>query len=398
MLCQFSVKNYRCISEELTLDMQATPITEHLDSLLKYEDEEKFLPLASIYGPNGAGKSTVLMAIYSLIGKVMRPICATLEDNTECSERAKTSISITPYKFSKNANAPTEFEIFFRTPKTEYKYQINVIQEKVDFESLYKKDIKGYRYSEVFTRKRAGNINLRGTLRNYKILELSDTLPLLSYLGIAHKRNSLVKDVINWFETGIIIKNFGNSMNDSIIPIGKSDDEKKLFLQMLKEMDIDISDYREDEVEKKIYTTHVVDNNKYELGLHEESSGTIKLFAILPYIAISLLYGITLIVDELDAKIHPALLQYIISLYSNQKTNKHKAQLIFTSHDLSTMNSDVFRRDEIWFVAKDNMQASKMYSLIEFKTRKDAVYNKQYIEGKYGADPYLQRIINWEEY
>ena len=81
--------------------------------------------------------------------------------------------------------------------------------------------------------------------------------------------------------------------------------------------------------------------------------------------------------------------------------NKNKAQLIFTSHDLSTMNSDVFRRDEIWFVAKGKAQNSKLYSLVEFKTgngeivRADAKYDKQYLEGKYGADPYLQRIIYW---
>ena len=73
----------------------------------------------------------------------------------------------------------------------------------------------------------------------------------------------------------------------------------------------------------------------------------------------------------------------------------------FTSHDLSTMNNEVFRRDEIWFVAKGNSQNSKLYSLVEFKTangeviRRDAKYDKQYLEGKYGADPYLKRIIDW---
>ena len=80
---------------------------------------------------------------------------------------------------------------------------------------------------------------------------------------------------------------------------------------------------------------------------------------------------------------------------------RNGAQLIFTSHDLSTMNNEVFRRDEIWFVAKGNNQNSKLYSLVEFKTkngevvRKDAKYDKQYLEGKYGADPYLRKIIDW---
>ena len=105
-------------------------------------------------------------------------------------------------------------------------------------------------------------------------------------------------------------------------------------------------------------------------------------------------------IDELDAKIHPVLLKYLIMTFSNMEKNKKGAQLIFTSHDLSTMNSEVFRRDEIWFVAKGNHQNSKLYSLVEFKNekgesvRKDAKFDKQYLEGKYGADPYLRKIIN----
>ena len=65
------------------------------------------------------------------------------------------------------------------------------------------------------------------------------------------------------------------------------------------------------------------------------------------------------------------------------------------------MNREVFRRDEIWFVAKGNEQNSKLYSLVEFKmqdgssVRKDAKFDKQYLEGKYGADPYLKKIIDW---
>lgn len=172
---------------------------------------------------------------------------------------------------------------------------------------------------------------------------------------------------------------------------------------MIKETDLDIEDYR---VEKKgnneveVFTKHIVDGYKAELNLSEESSGTKKLFGLLPFIAKSLLEGNTLVIDELDAKIHPLLLKHIIELFTDMKVNRYGAQLIFTSHDLSTMTSKIFRRDEIWFVAKVNGQNSKLYSLVEFKTdkgevvRKDAKYDKQYLEGKYGADPYLRKIID----
>jgi AAA15 family ATPase/GTPase len=94
----------------------------------------------------------------------------------------------------------------------------------------------------------------------------------------------------------------------------------------------------------------------------------------------------------------------MIQLFTDPEINKNKAQLVFTSHDLSTMNNDLFRRDEIWFAAKNNEQATSLYSLVEFKdnngdsVRKDAKFNKQYLEGRYGADPYFRRIIDWEAY
>ena len=186
--------------------------------------------------------------------------------------------------------------------------------------------------------------------------------------------------------------------------IASSKEIKQLVLDMIREMDLDIEDFRVEEREKgriDVFTQHIVDGFTAELALSEESSGTKKLFGLLPFIAKSLVRGTTLVIDELDAKIHPVLLKYVIMLYNNMTINKHGAQLIFTSHDLSTMNSEVFRRDEIWFVAKGNAQNSKLYSLVEFKNdkgesvRKDAKFDKQYLEGKYGADPYLRRIIDW---
>ena len=95
------------------------------------------------------------------------------------------------------------------------------------------------------------------------------------------------------------------------------------------------------------------------------------------------------------------VLKYIIMMFNDMKINRHGAQLIFTSHDLSTMKILVFRRDEIWFADKGNKEISKLYSGVEFNNdkgesvRKDAKFDKQYLEGKYGADPYLRKIIDW---
>lgn len=233
---------------------------------------------------------------------------------------------------------------------------------------------------------------------------MSETLPLLSYLGITYKKNEIVNDVLGWFEDSIDFLNYGNPYQELRTAIARSEEVRTLVLKMLREMNLDIEDFRieeRDEDHIEVYTQHIVEGYSTELVLSEESSGTRKLFGLLPYIAKSLVCGTTLVIDELDAKIHPLLLQHIIEMFTDMAINRHGAQLIFTSHDLSTMNNHVFRRDEIWFVAKGRNQNSKLYSLVEFKDengvsiRKDAKFDKQYLEGKYGADPYLQRIIDW---
>ncbi len=402
MLCQFTVKNFKSIRDEITFDMQAAAISEHEDRVIKDNDGELYLPVSAIYGPNGGGKSNVLEAMYTLAIKVLRPLYA-IGDNTERPLLQKKLI-IEPFAFAQEEkNESTEFEIFFRTELAEYRYRLYVRRDVVVYESLDRVKLDTGRRSALFERDE--EIVLKGVFSKLKISdEISETLPLLSYLGITYKKNEVVKDVLEWFEYGIDFLNYGNPIEELHMAVSNSEDVKQLMLDMIQEMNLDIVDFRvvEDENDRiDVYTKHMVEGYEAELNLLEESSGTKKLFGLMPFIAESLLIGTSLVIDELDAKIHPVLLRHIIMMFNDMNINKKKAQLIFTSHDLSTMNSEVFRRDEIWFVAKGNAQNSKLYSLVEFKNekgesvRKDAKFDKQYLVGKYGADPYLRRIIDW---
>ena len=403
MLCQFTVKNFKSIRDEVTFDMQAAAISEHEDRIIKEVDNEFYLPVSAIYGPNGGGKSNVLEALHSLVTKVLRPLYAT-SNNEEIAIKMKKQV-IEPFAFDEETiNEPTEFELFFRTALAEYRYALVVNKDVIEYERLDRIKFETGRRSALFERNQE-EIVLKGVFAKLKTSdELSDTLPLLSYLGITYKKNEVVRDVLEWFNEEIDFLNYGNPVQELRMAVSKSEDVKKLMLQMIQEMDLDIVDFRVEEKENErieVFTKHIVDEYEAELNLMDESSGTRKLFGLLPFIAKSLLMGTTLVIDELDAKIHPVLLKYLIMTFSNMEKNKKGAQLIFTSHDLSTMNSDVFRRDEIWFVAKGNYQNSKLYSLVEFKNkkgesvRKDAKFDKQYLEGKYGADPYLRKIIDW---
>lgn len=403
MLCQFTVRNFKSIRDAVTFDMQATAISEHEDRIIKDKDEELYLPVSAVYGPNGGGKSNVLEALHSLVTKVLRPLYAT-SNNEEIAIKMK-KLVIEPFAFDEETrNKPTEFELFFRTEMAEYRYELTVKREIIKYERLDRIKLETGRKSALFERDE-DEITLKGAFSRLKTSdELSDTLPLLSYLGITYRKNEVVQDVLDWFDEEINFLNYGNPMQELRMAVLKSEDVKKLMLQMIQEMDLDIVDFRVEEKENdriEVFTKHIIDEYEAELSLFDESSGTKKLFGLLPFIAKSLLKGTTLVIDELDAKIHPVLLKYLIMTFSDMEKNKKGAQLIFTSHDLSTMNSEVFRRDEIWFVAKGNRQNSKLYSLVEFKNkkgesvRKDAKFDKQYLEGKYGADPYLRKIIDW---
>lgn len=403
MLCQFTVRNFKSIRDEVTFDMQAVAISEHEDRIIKDTDDELYLPVSAVYGPNGGGKSNVLEALHSLVMKVLRPLYAT-SNNEDVAIKMK-KLVIEPFVFDKETiNEPTEFELFFRTKLAEYRYELIVKKEVIEYERLDRIKLETGRKSALFERDE-NEINLKGAFARLKTSdELSDTLPLLSYLGITYRKNEVVQDVLDWFDGEIDFLNYGDPVQELRMAVSKSEDVKRLILQIIQEMDLDIVDFRVKEKENdsiEVFTKHVVSEYEAELNLLDESSGTKKLFGLLPFIAKSLLKGTTLVIDELDAKIHPVLLKYLIMTFSNMEKNKKGAQLIFTSHDLSTMNSEVFRRDEIWFVAKGNRQNSKLYSLVEFKNkkgesvRKDAKFDKQYLEGKYGADPYLRKIIDW---
>lgn len=403
MLCQFTVKNYKSIRDEMTFDMQAAAISEHEDKVIRDKNGEQFLPVSAIYGPNGGGKSNVLEALHTVAAKVLRPLYATGDNEERVFLQKK--LLIEPFAFSEEMKSePTEFEVFFRTELAEYRYILHVKREIVVYECLDRVKLETGRRSALFERNAKETI-LKGVFAKLKISdELSETLPLLSYLGIIYKKNEVVKDVLEWFEYGIDFLNYGNPIEELRMAVSNSEDVKQLMLNMIQEMDLDIVDFRvvKDENDRiDVYTKHMVEGYEAELNLFDESSGTKKLFGLMPFIADSLLSGATLVIDELDAKIHPVLLRHIIMVFNDMSINKKKAQLIFTSHDLSTMNSEVFRRDEIWFVAKGNAQNSQLYSLVEFKNakgesvRKDAKFDKQYLEGKYGADPHLRRIVDW---
>ena len=128
---------------------------------------------------------------------------------------------------------------------------------------------------------------------------------------------------------------------------------------------------------------------------NQESAGTLKLVELSGPIFDTLLKGSILVVDELDAKMHPLISQYIIKLFNNAETNPKNAQLIFSTHDTHLLSARLLRRDQIWFTEKDTLEQTDLYSMMDIilpdgsKPRNDTNYEKNYINGRYGAIPFI---------
>lgn len=99
-----------------------------------------------------------------------------------------------------------------------------------------------------------------------------------------------------------------------------------------------------------------------------------------------------MVIDEMEARLHPLMTCAILKLFCSLETNPNRAQLIFTTHDTNLLSNKLFRRDQIWFIEKDQQSSSHLYSLAEIKVRNDASFESDYIEGRYGAIPYLGDI------
>ena len=407
MLYQFSFKNFKSYKNETIFDMRAENIGEFEDALLIDKNQERLLPVSVIYGPNAGGKSGLIEALRGFITLVIEPRRILMNDDKKKYHRIFASYNdIKPYMFDdESKNEPTEFQIYFSTESNEYRYNLSIQNNIIINESLYKKGFKAKKPAKIFEREKE-NISLGESLKKSSASKnVNDNMPYLTFISITNN-NETIKDVIGWFENITAIDYAKNVFERRVVIY--DDIEKDLFLALIEAMDIDICDYRieekdEDKKRFKLFTKHKKNNKEYEIEFIYESEGTRKLFSLIPELIEAMRNGGLVIIDELDAKLHPKLLKYIIMLFKANVLNRKNAQLIFTSQDLTTMNNQVFRRDEIWFACKNDDKESEIYSLYEIRDengehiRASAPYNKQYLSGKYGADPYLAKMLSWEE-
>ncbi len=399
MLINFTVGNFRSFKEKKTLSMEASSITELKERVIT-KGKHKLLPSAVIYGANSSGKSNFIEAIQRF--KMLIFISTKLS--------SASPLNIEPFLLNPNKEKePSYFEIELFIDNDIYRYGFTVDNKKVYEEWLYeKKDGKGKERC-LFIRTEEG-IGVEKYFEEGVGLEDKTRDNALFLCVVDSFNGNTAKKIVFAFARLLCISGIDHDycydMTNSICDI--SNNLRDEINNLLHVFDLGFDDFlipANDELAKKIkaYTIHnkyddnggVIGNIQFNMR-DNESSGTKKLFDLIAIIYTAIHFGDTLVVDELDAKLHPILTRKIISLFNDPESNPKNAQLIFATHDTNLLSTKIFRRDQIWFTEKDKTEATDLYSLVEFKepdgtkVRKDSTLEKDYINGRYGAIPYIK--------
>ena len=421
MLIEFSIENFRSIKEKVTLSLVSSSDKSLDYNLIRTELLEKDSLLRSevIYGANASGKSNVVEAFQFL---------KQLVTNSHKNQK-DTKIKIFPFKLDKDyPSKPSKFEVVFIKNNTKYVYGVSVTKEKLIDEYLYYYP-RG-RKALIFNRENTTDYKFTADKTEQEFLSkrtLENVLYLSSSTQLNYKKTS---EVFDWFKDNLVVIMHEDSVNETEFTINllnKDNIFKEYILKALLAADLGIDDISASvekvSVEKYaselfsnsedsetaavigdeegnirrllIKTIHTVfkgESNELRVPFkfREESDGTQKMFALIgPWID-ALSNGNTIIVDELDTKLHHLLNVFLINLFHDPTQNKNNAQLIFTTHNTNLLNLDFFRRDQIWFTEKNpHTGSTDLYSLLEFGPRKDKNIQKGYLAGRYGAIPFI---------
>ncbi|MEK7254138.1 MAG: ATP-binding protein [Bacteroidota bacterium] len=429
MLLEFTVGNFLSFKEPVTLSLEASSITDFPENVFS-KGRTTLLKSVAIYGANASGKSNLIAAISRMRSLVKSS--AKLSSTDE--------IFVEPFLLSTEmSRQPCHFEILFLLDEVRYRYGFEVAAAKVHTEWLYQS--KANAEKPLFIRDGSA-IEVSAKFSEGKNLE-GKTRENALFLSVCDQFNGEIsKKIMGWFSNGNTISGLNHENYRGVTFRLLSDpDCKPAILEFLEKLDLGFGEVRVEEEEfnseklpeemplatrlrlasdlkgKKMLrfkTLHDLYNpagektgqKEFDLDT-QESSGTNKVFDLLGPVFDTLMNGKVLVVDELDAKLHPLLTKALVSLFNSVETNPNNAQLVFATHDTNLLTYGNFRRDQIYFVEKDRQGATNLYSLLEYKeegktVRADRSFEKDYVQGRYGAIPFLgdfsKLFFKWQEH
>jgi hypothetical protein len=378
----------------------------------------RFLRSAAVYGANAAGKTNLLKALQYMqsvvVGSAVAAPAATHQ--------------FMPFKFIRSMHsAPSEFQITFVQNGTRYEYGFAIDASRIVEEWLM--EYAHSRGREIFSRsfdKRTEKYKWKfgSFLRGQRSVWRESTRPNALFLSTATQLNSAqLLPVYEWFQKRLVVIVGQSTMNQSLtIQLLDRPGGKEKLLPFLREADLGIADVKIKReampqgvgammllgsafIEQSpggaapnlvtVTFSHVGDDGReVPLDFIDESAGTQVLFRDAGAWLNVFENGEVLIVDEIDTSLHPLLVRFLVRRFHSREGNPKNAQLVFNTHNTTLLSQDLFRRDQIWFVEKDNVGGSRLYPLTDFKPRLDERLEAAYLRGRYGALPILDETIS----
>jgi AAA15 family ATPase/GTPase len=417
MLVEFSAKNFRSILEEQTLSLVCSSDRSHLETHT-VETGLRGVPRLNrssvIYGANASGKSNLIFALVTMRNLVLH--------STAMLDAARAE-QYTPYRLIRSsATEPTEFEIVVLLDGIRYQYGFSYDAQRIRDEWLivYKTG-KGQSWFERRWNNNKGEHDwapfssyFTGSKETWRQATRPDALFLTTAIQL---NNDQLKPLWNWFMDDLVVVNWMGSVG---IPqtLQSMDDPtfKARALNLLRSADLHIADIEVENVAGHQVAFKLEVGKAPELSasaqelpvvkfVHKlegedavafdgrfESAGTQRLLSYVGPILDALDNGKLLVVDELDSSLHPMVVRFVLGLFHDPETSKRGAQLWMTTHDTSLLDSALLRRDQFWFVDKDERQASRLYPLTDFSPRKGEALEQQYLRARYGGVPFISRV------
>ncbi|MBC6431531.1 ATP-binding protein [Nostoc sp. HG1] len=385
------------------------------NNVFEIDDDLKLLKSAAIYGANASGKSNLATAL-----GFMRRFMINSSKETQSTEK----IGVERFKLSTETEAkPSFFEIVFLMNGKRYRYGFEATRDKVISEWLFY--VPKSKETKLFERK----LNKISVSKTYKADGIQQkTRHNALFLSVSAQFNvQIAEKILDWLANRVKLV---SGLDDSgyqgyTISCLTNNKNKNEIFQLLKKLDLGFGDVKVEESEitadsfpkelpdeiknyiikngmrkvTSVQTMHQkfnIEGNPVSTEIfdldNQESEGTQKVFALAGPLIDTLKNGKVLIIDEFDARIHPLISRAIVELFNSNETNLNNAQLIFMTHDTNLLNNKLFRRDQIWFTEKNRYGATDLYSLAEYKIPDDASFENDYIQGRYGAIPYIGNL------
>lgn len=396
MLIEFTVGNFKSFRGKTTFSMIAANLTSDdpaldQDNVIPVKRNLRLLKSAALYGANASGKSNLGLAL-----RFMRQFV--LDSAREAS--TPTGLGLESFLLDiKTPRQPSFFEMVFMIDGIQYRYGFEVDKSHIISEWLFY--VPKTKEVALFTREEQ-EVSARAGFKEGKGLEVR-TRPGALYLSVAALFNGVISgQVQGWFDAFIVTTGLQDEeFHAETLRYLRDPKQRRQIVEMIQELDFGIDnlaiyDPPSPDTRQSIHAIYYLHNQprgeegvvSLDIDTHA-SQGTRKLIATAGPLHRILASGQIMFIDELDARLHPLMTRRIIDLLHSPLTNPKGAQLIFATHDTNLLDKSLFRRDQIWFAEKDQQGATHLASLAEYRVRNDAAFEKNYLEGRYGAIPFL---------